>query len=98
MTRMTASVITNYASTQHLLRLQSLPPVQYPTIKDAVNELMDNSVLTFNVSANNLRTQEFILNILKSIRYDQEIPVYSQYAKLVQINKGFGSSIPSMRL
>ena len=98
MTRMTASVITNYASTQHLLRLQSLPPVQYPTIKDAVNELMDNSVLTFNVSANNLRTQEFILNILKSIRYDQEIPVYSQYAKLVQINKGFGSPATSMRL
>lgn len=98
MTRMTASVITNYASTQHLLRLQSLPPVQYPTIKDAVNELMDNSVLTFNVSANNLRTQEFILNILKSIRYDQEIPVYSQYAKLVQINKGFGSPVTSMRL
>ena len=75
-----------------------MPPVQYPTIKNAVNELMGNSVLTFNVSANNLRTQEFILNILKSIRYDQEIPVYSQYAKLVQINKGFGSSIPSMRL
>ena len=32
------------------------------------------------------------------IRYDQEIPVYSQYAKLMQINKGFGEPISSTRL
>jgi len=98
MSHMTASLFTNYTSTQHVLRLQDLPPVQYPTIKDAINELSGNSVLTFDVSANNLRAQEFILNILKSIRYDQEIPVYSQYAKLMQINKGFGEPISSTRL
>ena len=98
MTRMTALVATNYGSTQHLLTLQDLPPVQYPTIKNAVNELGGNSVLLFDSSANNLRAQEFILNILQSIHYNQEMPVYSQYSKPACISKGFSIPVSSTKL
>ena len=98
MSHMTASLFKNYASTQHILRLQNLPSVQYPTIKYAINELSGESVLTFDVSANNLRAQGFILDILKSISYDQEIPVYAQHAQPMQINKEFGELALSERL